>query len=201
MQPPGPRSPDAVFFQTIACPTNARTMNESLGVANGPWETATTLKHENNALGIAGAEGEWSASYNAVIGSSDVAVNCNYNKSEDWETRLVCVDDDGKTTVIPENSTRASTLQTGGILLVSSNEFACIKEFQLQRRKYQWVEFRNVSLQPGHSTPVKVRDAVGEQKHEKLMQNGTATRSDKISNTPGVKTVVLTRATNQLVGA
>jgi hypothetical protein len=42
---------------------------------------------------------------------------------------------------------------------VWSNEFAHVKEFQLQRRKYQWVEFRNVSLQPGHATTVEVKDA------------------------------------------
>ena len=157
MQPAGPRSPDVIFYQTIACPTNAETMNVSLGVANGAWETAVTLKHENN-ISSGGSAGDWSATYNAVVGRGDVAVNCNYSKSEDWETRMVGVDDNGKTTLIPENSARTSTLQTGGILLVSSNEFARIKEFQLQRRKYQWVEFRNVSLQPGHLTTVTVKD-------------------------------------------
>jgi len=73
---------------------------------------------------------------------------------------MVCVASDGKIVVIPENSSHASTLPTtGGLLLVSSNQFAHIKEFQLQKRKFQWVEFRNVSLQPGHRTTVTVKDS------------------------------------------
>jgi serine/threonine protein kinase len=162
IQPSGPRSPDTTYITLIARPTNAMTMNVSLGVANGAWETATTLEHKSNAFGSAAAEGEWSASYNAVVGRGEVAVNCNYPKTADWVTRMVAVDQDGKTTVVPENSSQAEALQLGGILLVSSNEFAHIEEFQLQKRKYQWVEFRNVSLQPGYKTTVTVKDAGGE---------------------------------------
>jgi serine/threonine protein kinase len=164
-QGPDPRSSDTSFVQLIACPTNARTVNLSVGVANGAWETAVALGHEPTGLSGARAfdsptEGDWSATYNAIIGRSDVGINCNYSKNNtNWASRMVCVSDDGKITVIPENSSRASTLQTGGILLVSSNDFAHIKEFQLQRRKYQWVEFRNVSLQRGHATTVTVKDS------------------------------------------
>ncbi len=160
MQGPDPRSSETSFIQLIACPSNARTMNVSLGVANGAWEIAVVLEHGNNDLSRVEGNGKWSAGYNAVVGRNDgVVVNCDYNKNEDWDTRMVCVDDKGKTTVIPKNPSRSLTLQTGGILLVSSNEFAHIKEFQLQRRKYQWVEFRNVSLQPGYHTQVEVLDA------------------------------------------
>ena len=70
-------------------------MNISLGIANGAWETAVSLKHENNTSSN-GSVGDWSATYNAVVGHGDVAVNCNYTKSEDWESRMVYVDDAGK---------------------------------------------------------------------------------------------------------
>ena len=150
--------PKTEFIQLIACPTNAPTMNLVFGLANGAWETALTLEHDHN-LGGQRMEGDWSATFNAVAGRGAVAVNCTYSKNEDWETRMVSVSDDGKLTAIPENTSNGSTLSTGGILMVSSNEFAHIKEFQLQRRKYQWTEFRNVSLQPGHRTIVSVQDA------------------------------------------
>ena len=151
------RQPDDRLIQLIACPTNAATANISLGMANGVWEAALTLEHQND-LGGARAEGDWSATWNAILKDAAVAVNCNYSKKEDWEARMVGVSDDGKITVIPENSSSVSTLSTGGILLVNTNEFAHLKEFQLQRRKYQWVEFRNVSLQPRHQTTVTVKD-------------------------------------------
>ena len=100
-----------------------------------------------------------------------MAVTCNYTKNEDWESRMVCVDEDGKTTVIPENPSSVSGLQTGGLLFVSSNEFARVKEFQLQCRGYQWVEFRNVSLQPGHATTVEIRDSGGEKEFKEGGRN------------------------------
>jgi hypothetical protein len=142
------------------CPPKAMTVNLSLGVANGPWETAIQLA-QAGGFGQGADKGDCNAGYNTVAGpNGDVAVNFNYSRSEDWETRMVYVDEDGKTTAILENSSRVTSApQTGAMLLVSSNEFARIKEFQLQRRKYQWVEFRNVSLQPGHATTVEVKDA------------------------------------------
>jgi tRNA A-37 threonylcarbamoyl transferase component Bud32 len=152
LRPSWKRQPDAQFIQLIVCPTNARTMDISLGVANGAWEIAVTL-HKNGSV----AGGEWSATVNSVVGKSgDVAVSCSYTRSDDWESRMVYVDDTDKVVPIQENSSRVGKDQTGATLLVSSNEFARIKEFRLQRRKYQWVEFRNVSLQPGHITKVEV---------------------------------------------
>ena len=167
-QPVDPRDPDDGYYQIIACPTNAATMNVSLGVANGAWETAITLRHDHGiGNGLGGAEsfaspteGEWSATYNAVIGHNDVAINCNYTKNTNWASQMVAVNEGGKLTVIPENSSSVSTLQTGGMLMVSSNEFVHTKEFRLQRRKYQWAEFRNVALQPGLTTTVVVKENI-----------------------------------------
>ena len=148
--------------QIVLCPTGASTVNVSVGIANGSWETATTL---HSGLGGSGsANGEWNATFQAVAGKSgDVAVGCTYSKIADWESRMAYVDGADKVIPIQENSSHAGdTQQTGATLLVSSNDFAHIKEFQLQRRKYQWVEFRNVSLQPGHRTTVTVKDSGGE---------------------------------------
>ncbi len=156
---PDQRIPNGYFGQIIGCPKSAATMNISLGLANGPWETATSV--HSGLGGGASSSGDWSAAYEAVAGKSgEVAVSCTYTKNEDWESRMVCVAADGKLTVIPEISAHAAKLPTtGGLLMVSSNAFAHIKEFQLQRRKYQWVEFHNVSLQPGQRTTVTVTDS------------------------------------------
>jgi tRNA A-37 threonylcarbamoyl transferase component Bud32 len=155
------RKPLVRFFQTICCPTNTETVNLSLGIANGPWETVIPMGHVG--LSSSGRNGDWNGSYNAVAGQdNDVAVSCLYTKSDEWESRMVYVDDADKVVLMRENNSRGGNGETGATLLVSSNEFAHIKEFQLQRRKYQWVEFRNVSLQPGHRTTVTVKDSGGE---------------------------------------
>jgi serine/threonine protein kinase len=153
---PDQPTPNGYLGQIIVCPSNTATMNISVGVANGPWETAVSM--HSGLGGGASSGGDWSASYQAVAGKSgEVAVSCTYTKNEDWESRMVCVAADGKLTVIPEISAHAAKLPTtGGLLMLSSDAFEHIKEFQLQRRKYQWAEFRNVSLQPGHRTTVEV---------------------------------------------
>jgi len=46
-----------------------------------------------------------------------------------------------------------------GMAPYTASEASKITAFQSQRRPYQWVEFRNVSLQPGHATTVEVEDA------------------------------------------
>jgi len=158
-----PREPDDSFMQIIGCPTNATRMNISLGIANGPWETVIALPHDGGGRSEShgpSTEGEdaWSASYNAVVGRDEVAINCTYSGNRtNWASRMVSVDETGKLTEIPQNTSTGSTL-LGGILLVSADEFAHVKEFRLQRRKYQWVEFRDVSLQPGFKTTVMVED-------------------------------------------
>jgi hypothetical protein len=159
-QAPDPRSPDGLFVQIITCPTNAGAMNVSLGIAEGLWKTAVTLNHQAALMSAAAAEGVWNAAYNAVAGNQgEVAVNFIYSRSADWETRMVYVSGDGGIIPIQENRSRVNTSQPGGALLISSNEFARIKEFRLQKRKYQWVDFRNVSLRPGQYTRVEVIDA------------------------------------------
>jgi serine/threonine protein kinase len=155
-------SPDTGFRQLFTCPSNASVINVSLGIANGAWETAATLEHGNNGSGSIDAGG-WSASFNALAGpGGTVAVNCNYTQNPGWESRMVGVDMDGEIKDIPKTPPSFGTLQAGGLLVMLTNEFARIKEFQLQRRQYQWIEFRNVSLQPGHATVVMVKDATNE---------------------------------------
>jgi hypothetical protein len=79
-----------------------------------------------------------------------VTVHSTYGWEGDWATRLAYVMDDGK--VIPANSD-TNTLSGGhsaevtGVLPVA--QYNHLRKFQLQRRPYQFAEFRNVSLQPG----------------------------------------------------
>ena len=152
---------DKDLWQTFACPSNTPSMDVSVGIANGPWKVALTLA--NNSLGGSADYGDWSAAYTAVHGpGGTMAVNCTYSGNTYWESRMVGVGQDGKVTLIPPNSATAGTLSAGGLLVTTTNDYAHIKEFQLQRRKYQWVEFHNVSLRPNHLTTVLVKDAASE---------------------------------------
>jgi hypothetical protein len=162
-QPSERLSPVGIFVQLIACPTNTSTANISLGLANGPWETATVLKHPPNSTGQAAAAGDWGAAYNSVSsGRGYLAVNCTYPVNEGWDSRMVYETGDGKDIPIQQDSTGLNNGHADATLLLSTNDFAQIKEFHLQRRRYQWVEFRNVSLKPGYQTAVEIENVGGQ---------------------------------------
>jgi hypothetical protein len=93
-------------------------------------------------------------------GGSEVAVAYQYSVKQDWETRLVAVDTNGETILLrPKSENGISTNLTSVMASMSGDQFERVKEFQIQRRKRQWVEFRNVSLQPGHAAQVEIFDA------------------------------------------
>jgi hypothetical protein len=158
-QPSERLSPVGIFVQCIACPSNATTVNLSLGLASGPWETVTVLNHAPGSYGQAVATGDWSAAYNAIPGAPGyLAINCAYPIMEGWDSRMVYVTGGGNAVPIEENSTRINNGHADATLVLSTNDFAHLKEFQLQRRPYHWVKFRNVSLQAGYHTAVGIKD-------------------------------------------
>ena len=54
-----------------------------------------------------------------------------------------------------------------GTAVFSGLPLSSIKEFQFQVRPYDWVEFKNVSLQPGRATIVRVVSSVDSTNAEK----------------------------------
>ncbi len=151
-----------VCIQDIACPPDAKELNVQIGVADGEWEQIKTLeagpgKMRGNSESR-GEDGDWIAQFQAVKGQSgDVALSFSYSRHEDWETRMVVVRKDSIT--MPLSYNQADSAQHNGLVSLTQDEFSQIEAIQLQRRKYQWREFRNVSLVPGHRTSVRVMDA------------------------------------------
>jgi hypothetical protein len=91
-----------------------------------------------------------------------LVVSYQYSVKEDWDTRLVAVDANGEAiTLHPDTQNSIGTNLTSIMASMSRQEYEKVTGFQLQRRKRQWVEFRNVSLQPGYPTQVEILDAAG----------------------------------------
>jgi predicted Ser/Thr protein kinase len=159
---PDPASPDVLWVPLFPCPPATLQMNIQVGVAAGSWETKATL-----ATTVAAnaqnedADGRWDASVQITdSGGSRVAVAYQYSVNQNWETRLVGVDTNGGVISLqggPGQGIGTNMMTT--LVSLSTDQFGQIKEYQLQRRKYQWVEFRNISLQPGRHTQVEILDA------------------------------------------
>jgi serine/threonine protein kinase len=154
-----PKPLDAIFTESFTCPSNLPKMDVQIGLANGPWETLIGLGPKGGAEENADPDGNmWDLAVQTTGSGDEVAVACQYSIKQDWETRLVAGETNGEVkTLWPKSSIGANL--TSVMTSMSRDEFEKVKGFQFQRRKRQWVEFRNVSLEPGHHTKVEVLDA------------------------------------------
>jgi serine/threonine protein kinase len=135
-------------------------------VAAQDWMTLTTQTPGflSSLFSSSTAGKEWTFSETAV-GALKVTVD-HLAKRSDMEYRFVAIDNDGQ----EHNPSISQTTHTAGDVYskcvvtfegVGSDGpllFKNFREVRLEARPYQNVEFRNVSLQPGHKTTVEVKD-------------------------------------------
>ena len=159
------QQPAAIAIQTIACPPEAREMTVEVGVADGAWKSEISFgptsypSQRHYSLSTTGSSGgDWQGTVQVTDAVGDkLPVSFSYTDREDAETRLVYELADGKLVQMPDTS-GLGTSRTG-LMTIPVKEFESIKHFHVQSRRYQWVEFRNVSLEPGHQTEVEVQSA------------------------------------------
>ena len=75
-----------------------------------------------------------------------------------WDTRVVAVDKDDQERISTRQASGNGPLKHQSVTF-SHMRLAEVKEFRFQVRPYRWVEFRHVSLEPGHQTQVEVVDS------------------------------------------
>ena len=168
------------LVQAMACPLAAKSINLKLGVAEGDWETvsSTSKPTVNMNSGWSGAQtsdkdGVWEGNVQMTEGNGgDVTLAFNYSIKDEFETRIAYVRTDGAMLPLSGSGSYGAGGLRHGITTMKAPDFSQIKEFQLQRRRYQWVEFRNVSLEPGHRTSVETVDAPGSPTKADRLQSG-----------------------------
>ncbi len=160
---PTDQQPAWLFIQRISCPPEAKEMTIEIGVADGDWKTEISFKpnnylhqpHSGRSTSDSGGfvwQGEIQAT-DAIAGK--LPLSFSYTRSDDFETRLVYELSDGRLVAMPGTS-NLGTSRTG-LMTIPVTEYEEIKDFHVQSRRYQWVEFRNVSLELGHFTEVEVQ--------------------------------------------
>ena len=83
----------------------------------------------------------------------------SYSNRGDHETRLVYEKSDGTIVPFKDNGGDERHGLTNSLTTLPLKEFESIKRFHVQSRRYEWIIFRNVSLQFGHHTEVEVQSA------------------------------------------
>ena len=142
------------YTQAIACPPEATELNVKVGVAQGDWQTALSVKRPQGSSGgggdeISGPDGHWAAYVEVTAGrSGDVGLALSYSARDDYETRLVYIKSNGVVASLQGVTSQRENDMIHTVVLLGAIEYSQIKEFQLQKRSYEWVEFRNVSARP-----------------------------------------------------
>jgi hypothetical protein len=125
-----------------------------VGVAAGPWREAASCGVEGNgSIGIANGDGSMDqVQFGKVFDSAGkhlLVVTDTYVK---LDHRVIAVGTDGHVYDLHDRD-----IHNGQKFCVTTVKFDIplnqIKEFRLQTRPYQWVEFKNVPLQPQASSP------------------------------------------------
>jgi hypothetical protein len=90
-----------------------------------------------------------------------VPLSFQYSRRDDCETRLVYERADGAMIRLRDEGSGGGHGFINSITTLPVLEFARIRRFHVQSRPYQWIEFRNVSLELGHRTAVEVQGNAG----------------------------------------
>ncbi|MBC7819981.1 MAG: hypothetical protein IAG10_24120, partial [Planctomycetaceae bacterium] len=158
-----PNGKPPILIQAIACPPEARQMTVEVGVADGEWRNSLTFERHGNQLqhgaSSSGRDGAWRGSVRTTrITGETVPLAFSYSWRNDYETRLVYERADGTIIPLKGDGSDGGHEVINAITTLPIQEFESIRRFHVQSRRYQWVEFRNVSLELGHRTTVEVQN-------------------------------------------
>jgi serine/threonine protein kinase len=159
------QQPATIMVQTIACPPEAREMTVEVGVADGAWKTEISFEpvsYPNQRQYHRSTHGRYGEDWQGTVQIADAVgdklpVSFSYTDRDDADTRLVYELADGKLVTMPDTSGLGDSRT--GLITIPVSEFEKIKQFHVQSRRYQWTEFRNVSLELGHQTEVEISEA------------------------------------------
>jgi len=139
-----------MYAIAAALPEGAETCTIRFGLA-GDWTTLMEhdgkawTRHKTQECGeVALAQAE------KADGGTRIAVS--HHMPDDQDARLVAEDNQGGIHASREEKLHPSPQ----IVLFDNLQPADIRYFRLEVRPFRWVEFRNVSLEPGHKTDVEV---------------------------------------------
>ncbi len=152
---------EAIEGYRMFCPDFDETVKRAsirVGIDAGPWETVITQKPDRLGSSSFRREGHESTikflKAEARDRSSEDSTRVTLTSNEPygkWRKRLVAVAKDEA-----EHAAAIGYMGGNGTADFRGLPPSFIQEFRYQVRPFQWVEFKNVSLEPGQRTDVKV---------------------------------------------
>jgi hypothetical protein len=141
-------------------PESAKEVTIRLGVAAGEWKRMVAWIPQRGGGGAfsLGHQTCRALFLDPVESGGEARIAVSYNKVSGWTTRVTALDTGGK---LHESFPFGGSLDD---VATAEGRFPGlplrrVKEFRFEARPYAYVEFRNVSLQPGERTQVEVMAA------------------------------------------
>ena len=129
---------------TSAFPAALKKTSIQIGIAAGPWRTAASNHNPSSGLSTNdGAQG-------FILGAAEqtaksLALTVTTNSTDDL--RIIAVDRQGNE-LLPDDHLGSGINGMDQITVHFSQPLSQIKEFRVETRPFQWIEFKNVALQP-----------------------------------------------------
>jgi serine/threonine protein kinase len=129
--------------------------------ATAPWQTLNTATPGLlNSLWPRSAEDRWN--FSATLAGDLKVKNPHLTENPHWEYRFAAVDLDGKEYLATETTRSPSETFSSYEVIFNGLPWKAVREVRWEARPFETVEFRHVSLKPGHRTTVAVKDFGGE---------------------------------------
>jgi hypothetical protein len=138
-----------IFAASFSQPGDSVATDINVGIAAGPWQQVASQKADFSGV-ISGKNIIW---HGPLEQKGQTVLNVVHNLLN-TDTRVIAVAADGK-----EHTGGGTSATQGGMKSVQAKfslPLSKIKEFRLQSRPYEEVNFKNVSLRPGVKTEVKI---------------------------------------------
>lgn len=157
-------------IERLAIDPGAQSVNFQIGVADGAWETVSTLKPFGDATLPNGFQhkfasetvGDWQSGVDCIVAKDgSMTMSFRYSEKEGYESQMVEVRTDGSKETFNSGPLDGSGGLMKGMTVFTAGDAARIVAFESQCRPYQWVAFHNVSVKPGYRTTVEVEDSAG----------------------------------------
>jgi len=141
-------------------PQNLETLDFSIGVATGEWKRVASGGDGRTVSGTNDSLTDSSVIFHEAVKEKDTVRLCaTHLLGGDYDCRIMVVDRDDEIHGPIRGSNSGSDMRLcKGFFDLSPDQ---IKYILLQARPYEWVEFKNVSLRPGHKTDVQVGKGEG----------------------------------------
>ena len=141
-------------------PPGDKTATIRVGVATGPWttvadEAAGGLSARSGATSRDGSRRDGPIIFSPAYESDGGAGVSITHLPVEGQVRIVAIDGQGQEHATPDVSSGSADGISQTTAHFAGLPVKQVKSFRLQSRPYQWITFRNVSLEPGRKTDVQ----------------------------------------------